>query len=216
MMIICWSVKGGSGTTVVAASLALTLARREHLPVLIVDLAGDLPGVFALPEPEGPGVHDWLAADRDVAADALSRLTVPVVDGLDLIPAGDLGAGAAHADRWKQMAEWLGARSGAVVIDCAGPPPETLAARATMSLLVMRPCYLAARKASRMQHSPVTGIVLVTEPGRALTRRQIEAAVGAPVVAEIPLDPSIARAVDAGLLSVRLPKTLSYPMERVA
>ena len=88
MVIVCWSVKGGSGTTVVAASLALTYSRRGAAPVLLVDLAGDLPAVLALPEPEGPGAADWLAADADVAAQALERLCVPVVDGLELIPSG--------------------------------------------------------------------------------------------------------------------------------
>ena len=40
MTIVCWSVKGGSGTTVVAAALALLCAERG--PTVAIDLAGDL------------------------------------------------------------------------------------------------------------------------------------------------------------------------------
>jgi len=216
MVIVCWSVKGGSGTTVVAASLALTYSRRGAAPVLLVDLAGDLPAVLALPEPEGPGATDWLAADADVAAQALERLCVPVVDGLELIPIGSCTHGDVAAGRWTEMAGWLAARQGTVIVDTGGPPDPALVAAAATSLLVIRPCYLAARKAARLQPVPATGIVLVTEPGRALGRRQIESAVGVVVIAEIPLDPSIARAVDAGLLAARLPMTLSRPLGRVA
>ena len=56
---VCWSVKGGSGTTVVAATLALSCPTDS----LLVDLDGELPAVLGLPEPAGQGVADWLASD---------------------------------------------------------------------------------------------------------------------------------------------------------
>ena len=216
MLIVCWSVKGGSGTTVVAASLGLTYARRTHETVLLVDLAGDLPSVLAMPEPEGPGVLDWLAADADVGPEALERLAVGVIDGIEVVPVGTASQTPAPVQRMEALATWLATRPGVVIVDCSGVPPATMTDVATASLLVMRPCYLAARKAARLRPLPATGIVLVTEPGRALGKRQIESAVGVPVIAEIPLDPSIARAVDAGLLASRLPTTLSRPLGRVA
>ena len=40
MLLSCWSAKGGSGTTVVAASLALVLARTTGHDALLVDLGG--------------------------------------------------------------------------------------------------------------------------------------------------------------------------------
>ena len=48
---VCWSVKGGSGTTVVAATLALSCPTAS----LLVDLDGELPAVLGLPEPSGQG-----------------------------------------------------------------------------------------------------------------------------------------------------------------
>ena len=52
------------------------------------------------------------------------------------------------------------------------------------------------------------GVVLVAEPGRSLTASDVSRAIGAPVVAEVAVDPAIARAVDAGLLAARLPKSM--------
>ena len=57
-MYLCWSAKGGSGTTVIAAALGLVLS--HHRPTLLVDLGGDAPAALGMAEPSGPGVHDWL------------------------------------------------------------------------------------------------------------------------------------------------------------
>nr|MBA2279690.1 hypothetical protein [Acidimicrobiia bacterium] len=48
MLISCWSTKGGSGTTVVAAALALVFARTTG-DALLADLAGDQPAALGLP-----------------------------------------------------------------------------------------------------------------------------------------------------------------------
>jgi hypothetical protein len=53
-----------------------------------------------------------------------------------------------------------------------------------------------------------TGVIVIHEPGRVLSAEDVATAVGAPVVAEINLDPAVARAVDAGLLASRLPPSL--------
>jgi hypothetical protein len=59
-------------------------------------------------------------------------------------------------------------------------------------------------------------VVLLAEPGRALTRADVEDCVGAPVVAEVAVDPQVARAVDAGLLATRLPRALARELSRAA
>ena len=67
MLLACWSVKGGSGTTVVAAALALLLAQRSPAGALLADLAGqeglggDGAAVLGLDEPSSPGLAGWLA-----------------------------------------------------------------------------------------------------------------------------------------------------------
>ena len=67
-----------------------------------------------------------------------------------------------------------------------------------------RPCYLALTRATEHRAS-IDGIVVVEEPGRSLRIADIEATLGAPVVARVLLDPAVARAVDSGLLIARLP-----------
>ena len=198
VMFLCWSAKGGSGTTVVSAALALVLSHRR--PALLVDLAGDAPAALGIAEPAGPGVADWLASPSADAA-ALQRLAVP----------------SSPADaRWGQLAQALGQLGAAAVVDCGtGAPPAGLVAAAGHSLLVTRPCYLALRRAVATGVQP-SGIVLVHEPGRALTARDVERSLGAPVVAELHYDPAVARAVDAGLLAARLPRSLAHSLKSAA
>jgi hypothetical protein len=72
---------------------------------------------------------------------------------------------------------------------------------------VLRPCYLHLR---HYLASPVkaNGIVLVNEPGRSLTRRDVEDVTGVPVVHEVTIDPAVARAIDAGIFGARLARSL--------
>src|SRR5437899_9201955 len=49
-VVVCWSAKGGQGTSVVACALALVLTRDASTDVLLVDLAGDAPAVVGLPD----------------------------------------------------------------------------------------------------------------------------------------------------------------------
>ena len=94
MLLSCWALKGGVGTTVVTAALGLTLDRAGH-DVLLVDLAGDLPAALGLPEPDGPGLTDWLAAGPDVPADGLGRIELSAAPDWPCSP----GAGAPRPPR---------------------------------------------------------------------------------------------------------------------
>lgn len=211
-MYVCWSVKGGSGTTVVAAALSLLLSRTH--PTVLVDLCGDAPSALGLPEPSGPGVLDWMSSSTS-GADALWRLAVPARDAMRVLPTGTSG-GPIPEQRWSALGEALATHSDSVVIDAGvGSPPKGLLPEFATSLLVVRPCYLSIRRAVATMARP-TGIVLVTEPGRALGARDVERAVGAPVVAEVPYDPAVARAVDAGLLAARLPGSIARPLRGAA
>jgi hypothetical protein len=205
MLVTCWSVKGGSGTTVVAATLALIAAERRG-STWLVDLAGDSPAALGAPEPAGPGIGDWLGAPPSVAGDAIARLAVPISPGLSLLPWG--GGRRCAPERWTQFTETLVARGETTVVDAGtGPPPDPLRAASQHDVLVVRPCYLALRRVAALA-TPPRAIVLVEEPGRALRRHDVEHAAGAPVVAEVPWDPCVARAVDAGLLAGRLPRSV--------
>ena len=208
MLVACWSVKGGSGTTVVAATLALILARSSPSGAVAADLGGDLPAVLGMPEPTGSGIADWLRADPDVPADALRRLEVDAGQGLHVLPRGNGPMTTAGGER---LASALGC-PGQVVVDCSSgsePAGLALAASASLSLLVLRPCYLGLRRALAAPVRP-SGVVLLVERGRALGRRDVEDVLGVPVRAEVAVDEAVARAVDAGLLARRVPR----PLER--
>ena len=111
--VVCWSAKGGSGTSVVAAALALKSADcgRE---TLLVDLDGDQPDVLGV-SPGGLGVTDWLAAGDDVPVDALAGMEVPVIGRLRLLPRGE--EAAASNDRLRLLAGILSTGSRTIVID---------------------------------------------------------------------------------------------------
>jgi len=198
VLITCWSSKGGSGTTVVAAALAHLLAA-EASGALLVDLGGDLPAALGLPEPY-QGLTGW------VEGGDLNRLAVEAGPDLRLLPRGP----GPLADGSGLAAALAG--QGAVVVDAgvltAGGLGLELALAATTSLLVVRPCFLALRRAVAAPLRP-SGVVLVEEPHRALGRSDVEAALGIPVVAVVPWDPAVARRVDAGLLGTSLPRTMA-------
>ena len=214
MFVACWSVKGGSGTTVVSAALALAIAATGR-DALLVDLAGDLPAALGIPEPEGPGLADWLGAGPDVPADALARLEVDAGTNLSLLPLG--GRMPDAPKRAEDLAAVLALDSRVVVADCGSSPSATalaVAAGAGLSLLVLRPCYLALRRALT---APIeaSGVVLVGEPQRALQQPDVEDVLGLRVRAAIPWRPAIATAVDSGLLARRLPSQLERGLRGV-
>lgn len=209
MLTLCWAAKGGTGTTVVSASLALTSAT----PTLLVDLDGDLPLVLGLGDLPGPGVREWLRSTAD--AGRLASLEVRVDQDTQLLPAGATGA-SDEPSRWHDLAAALAADRRDVVVDAgSGSPPPALAAAAERRWLVTRPCYLALRAAAKLPCAP-TGIVLVDEPGRALGAGDIESSLGAPVVTQLLVDPAVARAVDSGLLLARVPRAFTRRIRAVA
>ena len=81
MYTVCWSPKGGSGTTVVASAIAL----RHQEPHTLVDLAGDLPAVLGLDD-GGRGIRDALA--DDTATTDLHHLATPINEQHSLIRRG--------------------------------------------------------------------------------------------------------------------------------
>jgi hypothetical protein len=218
LLIACWSPKGGSGTTVVAAALGVLLAEELPAGAVVADLEGDVPTVLGMADPPSDrGLRQWLAAPPDVGVDALRRLAVPAdAPGLSVLPAGAAVVG--RDGRADHLVSALSALGPPVVCDCGtlrDDAESSVAAGATLSLCVVRPCYLALRRALRAPVRP-SGVVLVTEPGRSLGRRDVENVLGAPVRAEIELDPLVARAVDAGLLATRLPRGLHRALRDAA
>ena len=213
MIIWYWSVKGGVGTSVVAAATAVRLASGDREATL-VDLTGDQPallGMVAGAVPSEPGIGDWVAAGDGVAADAIGRLLEDVAPGLRLLRQGTQPALDSLDDGRRRLVlalEML-ARIGPVVVDAGLDPFEVRSALTARHrpVCVLRSCYLALTRAQRVS-GPYDRVVLVEEPGRALRTRDVASAVGASDVERVAWDPRVARSVDAGTIVSMLPPPL--------
>jgi MinD-like ATPase involved in chromosome partitioning or flagellar assembly len=215
-MLVFWSVKGGSGTTVVASVLATALAQRASRHVRLVDLAGDVPAALGLAEPQHDGIHEWLN-DSTSGLEALCNLEIESISGMSVVPRGRHTLIGADGDRIRALFDTLHSPHVDTIVDAgsgAGIVREAIES-AARSILVVRPCYLALRAASRLDLR-IDGVVLVSESGRALGKRDVECVLGAPVVAEVPVAPHIARLIDAGLLSSRVPRDTDALLDLVA
>ena len=216
MLLALWSPKGGSGTSVVAAALALVSAARAE--TRLADLAGDQPAILGLPGPplspsaQAQGLAAWLEIGPSAPTEWLSAMAVPVGPGLSLLPRGGEGPDSADAAAGAALAVAL--RDGGVTVVDSGalgaPAVRAVVEVAEAALVVIRPCYLALRRAvgdRRLECS--SGVILVEDAGRALDAADVAAVLGRPVVGRFPVRAEIARAVDAGVLRDRMPAALA-------
>jgi hypothetical protein len=75
-------------------------------------------------------------------------------------------------------------------------------------------CYLAVRRAIHLPRRP-SHVILINEPGRALSAHDIELVLGVPVTATIPVDIDTARIIDAGLLATRLTEHINRALRPI-
>jgi hypothetical protein len=216
MLLALWSPKGGSGTSVLAAAVAVVLAREPSTGCRLGDLGGDQPAIFGLGAEPELGLADWLTAGPETPTEALDRLVVEVAPGVALLPLGGpapvLSARPA-AEAGAALAVALRDGTAPAVVDCGNatePAARAVAEVADATVVVVRGCYLALRRAVR---SPVlactVGSVLVEEPGRSLARREVADVLGVPILARVPVRDQVARAVDAGVIAARLPEVMA-------
>lgn len=202
MLQVCWSPKGGVGTSVVAAALALRAAAAGQ-ETLLVDLDGDQADILGAAA--GDGVGDWFVAADDVGPESLRSIEVDVVDRLRLLARGRSAPPHWRASRIDLALALFDARPELVVID-AGRGVDVALPPGAAEIVVTRGCYLSVRRLAEEARRDAA-VVLVEEPGRALARRDIVAVLGRVDVA-LHWDAAVARAVDAGLLSSRMPRSL--------
>lgn len=217
MLLALWSPKGGSGTSVLAATCSLVVAR-EAGAVRLGDLDGDQPAIFGLGGEPPIGLVDWLNAGPEAPGEALDRLAVEAAPGVALLPRGGSERTLAPvpvAEAGAALAVALRDGPVATIVDCgraADPATRAIVEVADVSVVVVRGCYLAVRRALRAPALARTaGVVLVEEKDRSLTVKEVGDVLDLPVLARVPVKVPIFRAVDAGVLAVRLPESMARP-----
>ena len=219
MLISVWSPKGGSGTSVVAAVLAAAVAK-SHPDVRLVDLVGDQPAVCGVRLSARVGARELLESESELRDGSVDALTVDIHESFRLVPAGRSSLQHSTNARGAAVARSLRYALPLYVIDAGCPEAPAVASlvRASdVALMVMRPCFLGLQRASLrvdlVERS--TGIVCISEPGRALGARDLASVLGRPVLCELEVDPDVARSVDAGVLLRREPHAVFVPLARM-
>jgi len=199
MSTIFMSPKGGNCTTVTATAYALLLAA-SGIPTVLIDLCGDVPAAAGMAEPTTPGINDWLGESSISDAQSLVTLGTPFDNDLVIVHRGS--SFVEGQPRWTDLANAITTLPMNVIID-AGIAfiPDELRHAVSQVTMVVKPCYLSLRRASRMQRP--TQLFVVCEESRALTIKDVGHVLGMPVTCEIPYTPAISRAVDAGMLPSR-------------
>ncbi len=177
-------IRGGHGTTTVALAAAVTLATRGPTRVFAHDRRA-------------------LCAIVGIAHDGLP---IPLAEHLDLAPEehdGDV-VDAGTLERYFDEE----------------PFDDELAQRrqstsAGLRIGVLRgPDYLGLRTLCEHAEAHLDGLVVLSEPGRALDARDVEHVSGRPVVAVVDHSPVVARTIDAGLLVQRLDRLREFAQLR--
>ena len=212
MFTILSSPKGGTGTSVVAASLAIVSSSSS--PTLLVDLAGDQAAILGLPQPP-IGLSDWANGMTYREFDEIVSLCH---DNLYLAPTGTFDFETLNANAWDKLLRALSLKhsEGYNIIVDLGRADIPLALRKIVDTcyLVTRPCYLALRRAVDLE-TAFSGVIVVNEPDRVLTSRDVESVLKLKCVAEIPYTSEISRRVDSGLLKSRLPMALQSVLSQL-
>lgn len=218
MVLAVWTPKGGSGCTVLSCALALEAARERTSHAVVVDGNGDVPAALGVNEADGPGVSDWLACAGAPTAPRLMSYGRATTAGVSVLPWGT-GPAPSVAGAGRQLVRELAHHDGHVVVDLgivAEEWQDEVLRDAHASVMVLRPCYLAIRRARRSRHADMTsGVVLIEEPGRKISATEIESVLGIPVWSVIPWRAAIANTVDAGVLGTRLPDPLLLGARRI-
>ena len=212
MFTILSSPKGGTGTSVVAASLAIVSSSSS--PTLLVDLSGDQAAILGLPQPP-IGLSDWANGMTYREFDEIISLCH---DNLYLAPTGTFDFETLNANTWDKLLRALSLKhsEGCNIIVDLGRADIPLALRKIVDTcyLVTRPCYLALRRAVDLE-TAFSGVIVVNEPDRVLTSRDVESVLKLKCVAEIPYTSEISRRVDSGLLKSRLPMALQSVLSQL-
>jgi hypothetical protein len=136
--------------------------------------------------------------------DAFTVLGLPLpADGADTVAASD------RLTVTTQPFDPTSSSDGLTIID---DPTFGSTLELDVTYMVMRACFVALRHGQQSIRRP-SGLVVIHEHGRALVPNHVGEALGLPVSASVPW--SIARAIDAGTLLLRVPRLLDKSLRDI-
>jgi len=206
MIINVQSPKGGAGCSTFAVILASRLAREGQ--VTLVGNDQSIPSILGIHEQS----NGWT---QDLQAGVLDPSTLPpslMNDHVTGIPNLAVYAQGIPDPEWqvRDLLPYLsgpGPEYGTLVVDIGTHRPTAFADR-TVNVLVND--YLSLREMMRRGPNMSAATVLYTRPGSALTKNDVASVLepncGAFIMAN--WDMQVARAVDAGILHIRDPRTV--------
>ncbi len=216
--------KGGVGTSLVAANLAVALRQQARATVALLDCGwgGSLDLLLNLQT--RPGVIDLLSRLGDLEADDLDNLLTAHITGVQALLLDSGASSVIRPEELRRALTSLRRSRDAVVADVAPFPPEVVEAvfeLADRLLLVLTPEITALRGAKLLAQRAEAlgmareriGLVLNRFPMRGgLQRRDVEGAIGLPLRAELPDDTKLLTySINRGV-----PVVMSHPRSGVA
>jgi len=181
--------RGGQGTTTIATVVAV-LAARHRRTTLVSTRPDDVCALTGTLTPPEWSSSTLICPNMSVAASP--HLACDRGDGRP--PDDDEGVLVADLGRLSDLSD-----------DQASHHDD----EASRWLVVRGPCHLSLRAAIDHPWRP-DGIVLLVEPGRPLSAADVTDVLGAPILAQVPVEAAVARAIDAGLLQGRLDRLSAF------
>lgn len=214
--------KGGVGTTVTTVIAAITYAKAHpDEQVVIVDCQEDIAGVVGCVGSEMEILPNLRITTPLAVAHERARERTPIDPEKHPM--------LAKIGGWQTSSVFALAETCEVFVDCGrytiNPPYDdprmAMWEKADRRVLVVRNDYLSLRSAFRSDDDGqknadqmATAVVCIVDPERSLSVRDVRDVLSKPVI-EIPADPTVARAVDAGVLTVRHPHVLDGFADRL-
>ena len=203
--------RGGQGTTTMATILAVLSA--AHQPTALVSEQVD--DVCALTGTPRPRPSSTTPICPNLLLNSATRTPGDLgLRGSGLVGAGGTGRTAVGTNGHDGSKRGYGDQEVQVVDlgrlgHAVEPVPPDGEPGVVRWLVVRGPCYLSLRAAVGHSWQP-DGVILLAEPGRSLSSADVADVLGAPVVAQVPVEPVAARVIDAGLLLGRLHRLSAF------
>lgn len=223
MLITVFSPKGGSGTTTCAALIAKSFSQQFSIPTVLIDAYdGDVETVVGVDSESEYGFIQWTEA-KDPTANNLARIATSISDNFSFVSYSSVKNDKYNApapsqsiqeknQKAAQLVEALSNNESNYVIDIGTNVNESTNAIIEASdivVMVIKGCYISLNRASSHPYSSsADSVIVLSEPGRTITSKQICDVLRIKCVIEIEARRDFAKCIDAGILIFRTPKNM--------